>query len=213
MTPLAAAMMTAMVARFGDFVVAGFGVGSRVETISLIFVMALSSTLPMFIGQNIGAGRQDRAYAALMGCLKFVLAFQCLIYVLLLVMGDTIAGTFSSNPEVITVITTYLMILPLTYGAHGVVVLIMVSLNVLRRPRTALLLTFTRLMLLYIPLAFLGSQLWGLKGLFAGAALGNILAGVFAWFLIRRVCQELGLWPASVGKGDGAEKPADQEAT
>src|SRR6056300_426510 len=138
MTPLAAAIMTAMVARFGDFVVAGFGVGSRVETISLIFVMALSSTLPMFIGQNIGAGRQDRAYAALMGCLKFVLAFQCLIYVLLLVMGDTIAGTFSSNPEVITVITTYLMILPLTYGAHGVVVLIMVSLNVLRRPRTAL---------------------------------------------------------------------------
>ena len=128
-------------------------------------------------------------------------------------MGDTIAGTFSSNPEVITVITTYLMILPLTYGAHGVVVLIMVSLNVLRRPRTALLLTFTRLMLLYIPLAFLGSQLWGLKGLFAGAALGNILAGVFAWFLIRRVCQELGLGPASVGKGDGAEKPADQEAT
>lgn len=213
MTPLAAAMMTAMVARFGDFVVAGFGVGSRVETISLIFVMALSSTLPMFIGQNIGAGRQDRAYAALMGCLKFVLAFQCLIYVLLLVMGDTIAGTFSSNPEVITVITTYLMILPLTYGAHGVVVLIMVSLNVLRRPRTALLLTFTRLMLLYIPLAFLGSQLWGLKGLFAGAALGNILAGVFAWFLIRRVCQELGLGPASVGNGDGAEKSADQKAT
>ena len=127
-------------------------------------------------------------------------------------MGDTIAGTFSSNPEVITVITTYLMILPLTYGAHGVVVLIMVSLNVLRRPRTALLLTFTRLMLLYIPLAFLGSQLWGLKGLFAGAALGNILAGVFAWFLIRK-----GLSGAAFGAGQcrqwgaGAEKSADQK--
>ena len=118
-----------------------------------------------------------------------------LIYLLLFMFGESIAGTFSSNAEVTEVITTYLMILPLTYGAHGVVVLIMVSLNVLRRPRTALLLTFTRLMLFYIPLAYIGSQFWGLKGLFAGAALGNILAGIFAWFLIRKVSQELHLGP------------------
>ena len=195
MTPLAAAIMTALVARFGDEVVAGFGVGSRVETISLIFVMALSSTLPMFIGQNLGAGRHDRAYTALMGCLKFVLGFQCLVYLLLLGFGNGIATTFSDNPRVIEVIRIYLWILPLTYGAHGVVVLCMVSLNVMRRPRIALLLTFTRLMVLYIPLALLGSRLWGLPGLFIGAALGNILACGFAYVMIRRVCRELGLLP------------------
>jgi Na+-driven multidrug efflux pump len=182
-----------MVARFGDEVVAGFGVGSRVESISLIFVMALSSTLPMFIGQNVGAGRNDRAYTALMGSLKFVLGFQCLIYLVLLVLGESIANTFSSNAEVIQVIRTYLWILPLTYGAHGVVVLCMVSLNVLRRPRMALLLTFTRLMILYVPLAYIGSRLWGLQGLFAGAALGNILACLFAWTMIRKVSAEAGL--------------------
>lgn len=202
MTPLAAAIMTALAARYGETVVAGFGVGSRVETISLIFIMALSSTLPMFIGQNIGAGRQDRAYAALMGCLKFVLGFQCVVYLVLVMVRDEVAMTFSSNPEVIGVIRTYLMILPLTYGAHGVVVLIMVSLNVLRRPRTALLLTFTRLMVLYIPLATIGSALWGLPGLFAGAATGNVLAGLFAWGLIRKVSLELDLLP-----GQTSHKP------
>ena len=193
MTPLAAAIITGMVARFGDEVVAGFGVGSRVESISLIFVMALSSTLPMFIGQNVGAGRNDRAYTALMGCLKFVLGFQCLIYLVLLVLGESIATTFSSNAEVIQVIRIYLWILPLTYGAHGVVVLCMVSLNVLRRPRMALLLTFTRLMILYVPLAYIGSRFWGLQGLFAGAAMGNILACIFAWTMIRKVSVEAGL--------------------
>jgi len=197
MTPLAAAIMTGMVATFGDVVVAGFGVGSRVETISLIFVMALSSTLPMFIGQNLGAGRTDRAYSALMGCLKFVLCFQCLVYLLLLVLGDSIARTFSDDARVIDVIRTYLLILPLTYGAHGVVVLCMVSLNVMRRPRIALLLTFTRLMVFYIPLAWAGSQIWGLKGLFMGAAAGNILACGFAYYMIRKVCRELGLLPCS----------------
>lgn len=197
MTPLAAAIMTALVARFGEEVVAGFGVGSRVETISLICVMALSSTVPMFIGQNLGAGRNDRAYAALMGSLKFVLCFQCLVYLLLLVLGDSIATTFSDNPRVIETIKTYLLILPITYGAHGVVVMCMVSLNVMRRPRMALLLTFARLMVLYIPLAWLGSQWWGLKGLFIGAALGNVLACGFAYVMIRRVCGELNLLPAS----------------
>jgi putative MATE family efflux protein len=193
MTPLAAAIITGMVARFGDEVVAGFGVGSRVESISLIFVMALSSTLPMFIGQNVGAGRNDRAYTALMGSLKFVLGFQCLMYLVLLVLGESIANTFSSNVEVIRVIRIYLWILPLTYGAHGVVVLCMVALNVLQRPRMALLLTFTRLIILYVPLAFIGSRLWGLQGLFAGAALGNILACLFALSMIRKVSAEVGL--------------------
>ena len=208
MTPLAAAIITAMVARFGDEVVAGFGVGSRVETISLIFVMALSSTLPMFIGQNIGAGRHERAYEALMGCLKFVLGFQCIIYLLLLIFGENIANTFSSNNDVIRVIRIYLWILPLTYGAHGVVVLCMVSLNVLRRPRTALLLTFARLMVLYVPLAFAGSKLGGLAGLFIGAAMGNILACIFAWFMIRRVCQELHLIPVSKGDNESNSEAA-----
>ncbi len=198
MTPLAAAIMTAMVAGFGAEAVAGFGVGSRIEMLSLIVVMALSSTLPMFIGQNIGASRGDRAYCALMGCLRFVLGFQILVYLLLLVFSGSVAATFSENPAVTGIIRTYLLILPLTYGAHGVVVLVMVSLNMLRRPKTALLLTITRLMLLYIPLAFIGSRLWGVTGMFIGAGCGNVMAGFIAYGLIRKICREQGLAPEAV---------------
>lgn len=190
MTPLAAAIMTAMIARQGGEAVAGFGVGSRIEMLSLIVVMALSSTLPMFIGQNIGAGRGDRAHTALMGCLKFVMAFQCIVYLLLWLFSGSVAAVFSDNAQVIEIIKIYLMILPLTYGAHGVVVLVMVSLNVLRRPRLALLLTITRLMVLYLPLAYLGSRIWGINGLFIGAGCGNILAGFVAYRIIKKVCEE-----------------------
>ena len=193
MTPLAAAIMTAMVSSYGDEMVAGFGVGSRIEMFSLMVVMALSATLPMFIGQNIGAGRKDRAHCALMGCLKFVLGLQVIVYVLLWLFADSVAGAFSANPRVIDIIVLYLLILPLTYGAHGVVVLVMVSLNVLGKPRLALLLTVTRLLVLYLPLAWLGSQFWEIRGLFIGAACGNILAGLVAYGMISRVCADLGL--------------------
>lgn len=193
MTPLAASILTAMIARFGLEAVAGFGVGARIEFFSLMVVFALSSTLPMFIGQNLGAGKPERVYSAMMGCLKFSLLFQALVYALLLAAAPAIAATFSDNAEVNRVIRLFLMILPLTYGAHSVVILVMVSLNVLRRPRTALVTTSVRLLCLYLPLAYLGSVWWGVIGIFIGAAIGNIIAGVVAYGIIKRVLASQGI--------------------
>lgn len=193
MTPFAATIMMAIIARFGSEAVAGLGVGSRIESLSLIVVFALSSTLPMFIGQNIGAGRKDRVHQALMSCLRFTVVFQTAVFILLLLCSSFIATSFSDNKEVIDVIKTFLLILPVTYGAHGVVILIMVSLNVLQRPRTALFITIIRLAILYLPLAYIGAEIWGVTGLFCGAACGNIIAGFVAFRIIKQVCKEQGV--------------------
>ena len=193
MTPFAAAVMTAMIASHGAEAVAGFGVGSRIESVSLLVIFAVSSTLPMFIGQNLGAGRGHRGYLALMMCLRFVVLLQAGIYAVLLAASPFIASGFSDDPQVREVIRTFLLILPVTYGAHGVVILVMVSLNVMRRPRMALLITIIRLLVLYLPLAYLGSKIWGITGLFAGAALGNIIAGLAAFQIVRGICDNLGL--------------------
>ena len=188
MTPFAAAVMTALIAGYGAEAVAGFGVGARIETLCLIVVFALSATLPMFIGQNLGAGKGERAYRALFGCLKFSIAFQVAVYLLLLTLSPWIAPAFSSDAEVVRVINTLIYILPLTYGAHAVVILVMVSLNVLKRPRLGLLLIIIRLIALYLPLAYIGSLYWGVTGLFWGAAAGNVIAGIIAYRVIRKVC-------------------------
>ena len=188
MTPFAAAIMTAMIAGYGAEAVAGFGVGARIETVCLLVVFALSATLPMFIGQNLGAGKGERAHRALFGCLKFSFIFQIAVYVLLLALSPWIAPAFSDDAGVIRVINTFIFILPLTYGAHAVVILVMVSLNVLRRPRLGLLLIVIRLIALYLPLAYIGSLLWGVTGLFSGAAAGNVIAGIIAYRVIRKLC-------------------------
>ena len=186
MTPVGAALMTALVAGFGATAVAGFGVASRIEAISLVIVFALSGTLPMFIGQNIGAGKPERAWAALRGSLIFGLVLQGVVYLVLAFGAAIIAGSFSDNAEVRGVLQTFLWIVPLTYGFHGVVILAMVSLNVIKRPKTALVITFIRLICLNVPLAWLGGHLFGLAGLFIGFAVGSVLSAVTAWILIRR---------------------------
>ena len=122
------------------------------------------------------------------GCLKFGIVFQIAVYLLLLALSPWIAPAFSSDADVIRVINSFIYILPLTYGAHSVVILVMVSLNVMRRPGLGLFLIIIRLIALYLPLAYIGGLIWGITGMFAGAATGNIIAGIIAYRVIRKIC-------------------------
>ena len=191
MTPLAAAILTAMVAHFGTTAVAGFGVSTRIESLCLLIAFALSSTLPMFIGQNIGAGKPERARIALYGAIRFTLVFQLAVWLIVAFFSRSIGSAFSDNTAVVGIISHYLWIIPASYGAHAVTILVMVSLNALKRPKVALLTALVRLLLLNIPLAYIGGQLYGVVGLFYGFALGNVLSAIVAWQIINRAWAEL----------------------
>lgn len=190
MTPLAAAVLTAMVAAFGAEAVAGFAVATRIEALCLLVVFALSSTLPMFIGQNIGAGRADRARQALHGALWFSLILQVAIWLSMLVNATALTSIFNDNGRVIAIASSYLWVVPLSHGAQAVAILVMVSLNVIKRPKTALLTTILRLLLLNLPLAYLGGQIAGVIGLFYGFTIGNLFSGLLAWRILNRVWRE-----------------------
>jgi putative MATE family efflux protein len=189
--PLTAAFITVLVAKFGADAVAGYGVGTRVEMVSLMLVYALSSTLPMFIGQNLGAQRKDRVYAAIKISFRFVVIFQLAMYLVLLVSARSIAELFSQQQSVIQTISGYLWIVPLSYGLSGIVVLINVAMNVLGKPRLALYINLSRLILFYFPLAYLGAYLYQIKGLFIGIALGNCCTFVVAIWLLSRTLKEM----------------------
>lgn len=190
MTPLAAAVLTAMVAVFGAEAVAGFAVATRIEALCLLVVFALSSTLPMFIGQNIGAGHADRARQALYGVIRFSLILQVAIWLLMLASATALTSLFNSNNQVIAIASHYLWVVPLSHGAQAVAILVMVSLNVIKRPKTALLTTIVRLLLLNLPLAYLGGQIAGVTGLFCGFTVGNLISGLLAWRILNRVWRE-----------------------
>ena len=188
--PITAAIVTTLVASFGNDAVAGFGVGSRIEGMSIIIVYALSSTLPMFIGQNLGAERKDRVYQAIKVSFRFTLLLQVAIYLLLLLFAHPIAALFSEEPAVHETITTFLFVVPVSYGFAGVVILINVSMNVLGQPKLALYINIIRMVFFYLPLAYLGGLWFGLTGLFVGLAVGNVCAYFFANILLNKILKE-----------------------
>ena len=201
LTPISAAVMTAIAATYGESVVAGFGVGSRVESIACLVVLAMSMTLPPFISQNFGAGNMHRVKEAYKSSIKFVLIWQVFIYVLLVVAAPWIAAAFAKEQKVADIIVLFIWILPLGYGFQGVIILTNSSFNALHKPMAALILSFIRLFVCYVPLASIGSYFYGLHGFFIGALLGNLVVAVISYrlftqqfnnddFIINKVPQE-----------------------
>ena len=188
LTPIAMAVMTALVAQHGAEAVAAFGVGSRIESISSIVVLALSMTLPPFISQNFGAGKFDRVAFAYKTSLKFILIWQFALYILLISFSAVIANIFASSEGVISVIILFIWILPLGYGLQGIIILSNSSFNALHKPMNALIMSVIRLFIFYVPFAYIGSLYWGINGLFIGALIGNVFTALISY---RWFCQTL----------------------
>ena len=200
--PITASALTRVVSILGTDAVAGYGVGTRIEAVALMVVYALSSTLPMFIGQNLGAQRKDRVAQAIRIAFRFIMLFQFALYVLLALSAGLIASLFSDDAVVQETIKLYLWIVPLFYGLSGIVILINVSVNVFGKPSIALYINIARLVFFYVPFSYLGIQWYGLTGFFIGIGLAHCSAYVLASIMLKRVLTELSIENAPPSKAN-----------
>ncbi|XKE43872.1 MATE family efflux transporter [Halomonas organivorans] len=189
-TPIAMALVTRVVASHGHTAVAGYGVGTRLEAISQIAVLALSMTLSPLVSQNAGAGQLARVRRAIFGCFGFVLTWQLLVWALLQGLAPWLVPSYAESDAVGEVLRTFLWLVPLGLGAQGVVILSVSSLNALHRPALAMRLSVVRLFLLTVPLAWLGGWLGGPAGIFAGLLAANLLMAGLAWWQFRLVLDQ-----------------------
>ena len=178
--PITIGIITRMVSAYGITAVAGFGVASRIEFFSLAVIHALASVFGPFIGQNIGAKKYDRVHTAINISHRFTILWEIVIWLLLIFLRNPIAGIFNKDPQVISTIALYLTIVPLSYTLQGIFILSTTALNVMHKPLQAACLTIFQMFILYIPLAVLGSRLFGLTGIFAAVALSYIISGIIS---------------------------------
>jgi Na+-driven multidrug efflux pump len=107
--------------------------------------------------------------------------------ILLFILSKPISLLFSSNHTVLTAITTYLMIVPVSYGLYGVLMLSYNVLNVLHKPILACILALIYIFIFYVPLAYTGSYFFDLNGIFCGIASARILCGIAIYFILKKV--------------------------
>jgi Na+-driven multidrug efflux pump len=127
--------------------------------------------------------RVKHAYKA---SIKFVLFWQILIYVVLIITAPWLASVFTKEQKVADIIVLFMWILPLGYGFQGIIILTNSSFNALHKPIVALMLSLIRLFVCYVPLAFLGSYFYGLHGFFIGALIGNLVIATISYRLFSK---------------------------
>ncbi len=187
--PMANGVIVALVATYGAEAIAGLGIATRIEMFSLIIFYAISGIIGPFVGQNLGASRRDRILLALKQCFVFCLAFGAALAVVVGLLAKPLAGLFSESAEAIGVASLYLWIVPVSYGAAGIVMLVNACFNGLGRPLPATTISVTRMVIVYVPLALAGKALFGIPGIFAAYAVSNIIVGagaaVWGWTTCR----------------------------
>jgi putative MATE family efflux protein len=186
LVPVASAFLLAMIAPMGEQAVAAFGVGARIEPFVIVAILALTSTLPVFVGQNFSAGQHERIWQALSIAVRFILAWQVLVWLVLCGVSPYLATIFSQDPIVLDKIVSYLMIMPVGYAGMGIVLCANSALNALQKTSVSMLLNLVRLSVFYVPLAWLGGHFYGFEGLLLGASAGNLIAGCIVWGLIKK---------------------------
>ena len=187
--PIAIGAITAMLARYGPEAVAGFGVVSRIESLMLVLFYAMSAIIGPFVGQNVSVGKADRIYLALRLCTLFCLGSGIVIALLLAASSTFLPSLFSDNPAVTDVGTLYLWIVPVSYGTHGMVMVMNASFNGMGKPLPAVVVSVARMAVIYVPLAIVLDRAIGMVGIFVAYALANVLSGIVAYAWARSSVQ------------------------
>ena len=187
--PVAMGIIIALISLHGHEAVAAFGVGTRIEFLALTVIFSLSTVIGPFVGQNCGAGRYDRVKLGVKYSNVFSLIWGVAMFIVLALTARPIASLFNDDPQVISIIMLYLWIVPIGYALFGVFQISTTTLNVLHKPGHAAVLMVIQMFGLYIPLAYLGSYLFGLKGIFFAIVLAYSLTGIASHFVLKRVLE------------------------
>ena len=197
MMPISAGVITWIVSRFGNEAVAASGAAGRLEMFAFVVPMALGISLTPFVSQNFGAHRIDRICEAKTMSAAFALLYGGVVALLFFFAAPWLASFFSSDPKVVQVMVAYLRVIPFGYGMMEVHRYCGFMLTGLHNPSSSLALNMIRIIVLLIPLSWLGARFFGLPGMFTGRLITDLLVGTLGLVWVSLHLRSAASWAAS----------------
>ena len=93
--------LCAFVNRLGLEASSGYGVACKIVNFAMLVPSALMQSMASFVSQNIGAGEKKRAKKSMFTGIGVGLVVGCLVFALVMLKGDMLAGFFSTDAAVI----------------------------------------------------------------------------------------------------------------
>jgi len=98
-------------------------------------------------------------------------------------------GSLHENSDIaeslLEVAADYLVILPISYGAWGIIMMTSAIFNALGHPLRSTILSVARMLLIYLPLAYLLTAWLNAVGVFLAATAANVIVAMVGYFWNR----------------------------
>ena len=143
------------------------------------------------MGRTYRQAKERRIQESLRLCTLFCLGSGLVIALLLALASGFVPTLFSQNPAVTDVTRLFLWIAPVSYGAYGVVMVMNAAFNGLGKPMPAVYISVTRMLIIYLPLAIIGRQMFDIAGIFGAYAIANILSSLLSYVWARRTARNI----------------------
>jgi putative MATE family efflux protein len=148
-------------ARFGAASMAVLGIANRIEAFQFVSSMAIGAAGAAMIGQNLGAGRPDRAAAVLRTGVMWALGLASVLTALFVAIPGFFLSLFTRDAEALALGVPYLRILAIGLAFTGVEVVVAEAIFGSGHTRVMSWI-YTGFSLVRIPLAFLVPDWTGL---------------------------------------------------
>ena len=141
---LAAAIIFTYVGQSGEYAVAGYGVGTRIEQVVLLPILGINTAIISIIAQNYGANNLYRIKETYFTAIKYAFVIMITAGVLVFLLASIITSFFSSDPEVIEYGKRYLKISAFVLPAYPVFFLSNGCFMALKKSENAMISNFFR---------------------------------------------------------------------
>ena len=141
---LAAAIIFTYVGQSGEYAVAGYGVGTRIEQVVLLPILGINTAIISIIAQNYGANKLVRIKETYFTAIKYAFIIMVTAGVLVFLSASVITSFFSNDPEVIEYGKRYLKISAFVLPAYPVFFLSNGFFMALKKSENAMISNFFR---------------------------------------------------------------------
>ncbi len=179
-------VMVGLVASFGTFAVAAYGIAMRLQMVTLMPAFALGATAATLLGQNLGAGKVKQATKSALMATYLDLGIMLIAGILFFVFASPVISFFDKTASVVAIGSDYLRITAIFYSFIAFGVVLNRALGGAGDTFMPMLITFICLWLIQIPLAIMWARIpaLGLKGIWWSISLSSVVNGLLtlAWF-------------------------------
>ncbi|WP_102401650.1 MATE family efflux transporter [Haloimpatiens massiliensis] len=116
--------LQSLVNGFGSETVAAYTAAGRIDTFASMPIMNFGTAISTFVGQNLGAGKEERAINGFKATVKMTVIASLIASILIFIFGKWLIVLFSNDSKVIEIGFDYLKIVCSFYTVVGVMCII-----------------------------------------------------------------------------------------